>query len=400
MKIAVLGEGVTGKAVVAKIKDLPGFEIVPFDQQAVAQSELIVASPGIPQEQLPETDAEIISEIEFAYRLFQEQKNPPKIIAVTGTNGKTTVTSLLAHILEIPYAGNIGVPLISFVNEQIKKNTIAVEVSSYQLELCKLFKPDIAIWLNQTPDHLERHKTMEEYSRVKSKVFQNFEEHNALIYLETDPIIKRIVDQSSFPFKRLPLNLANPLISKFKDMQLIGDHNKLNALASYLAALELGLSEEKIIEKLNSFKAVEHRIEFVLNCDGREFYNDSKGTNPDSTEIAVKAFNKPINLIICGKDKHLPLEVFIKFLHQRVKTITIFGEITARFKKVSQLINPDYQLFEVGNIRDALVKSYSLAAKDEIILFSPSCSSFDQFVNFEERGRIFKELVQELYGKS
>ncbi|MFA5878879.1 MAG: UDP-N-acetylmuramoyl-L-alanine--D-glutamate ligase [Candidatus Margulisiibacteriota bacterium] len=409
MKIAILGEGITGTAVKEKIAQLSDFEIA-----KVEDADLIVASPGIPQEQLPKTKTEIISEIEFAYRLFKrkESKVNPKLIAVTGTNGKTTVTALLAHILDAPYAGNIGVPLISFVDDdflctagrvqscQSSESKIVVELSSYQLELCKSFKPEIAIWLNLTPDHLARHKTMAEYASVKAKVFQNFDQSNALIYLETDLFIKEILESSELEFKKIPISFNHPLINKLNQIKLIGKHNKLNALASYLAALEMGLPEEKIIEKINSFKAVEHRIEFTLSFEGREFYNDSKATNPDSTKIAVEAFDKPINLIICGKDKYLPLEEFINFLQQNVKSITIFGEITNRFKEIAHKLNPDYKLFEVNNIEEAITVSFNLAENGEVILFSPSCSSFDQFNNFEERGKIFKDLVLKKYGKS
>lgn len=390
IKIATLGEGVTSAAVQKKVQELDGYEWVD-----IGQADLIVTSPGVPPRDFPKTNIPIISEIEFAYRLFHRPTSTfcPRLIGITGTNGKTTVTSMIAYILNIPAAGNIGVPLISFVDSPIHYPWIALELSSYQLECCTTFHPEIAVWLNLTDDHLERHKTLEEYARQKAKIFQNHTPKDGIIYPENDKIIEPFVNQS--PGVHLPYSETHPDFKRLCDIQLMGKHNQLNALAAFLAVRQTGMPVQTIVEKMNTFPPVEHRIELVSTIQGRSFYNDSKGTNPSSTQIAVDAFDKPIHLIICGKDKGLPLESFIQYLHQNVKTITLFGEMADRFTQVSVALNPTFPLHRVNTVNAAIAKTFELSSPDEVILFSPSSSSFDQFKNFEERGKIFKELVHQ-----
>ncbi|MFC1617336.1 UDP-N-acetylmuramoyl-L-alanine--D-glutamate ligase [Candidatus Margulisiibacteriota bacterium] len=391
MKIHILGNGITGQAVQKKVQELSDYELADINN-----ADLIIASPGIHPQNYPKTNKLIISEIEFAYRLFNrpESKYKPKLIAVTGTNGKTTVTSLIAHILNIPATGNIGIPLITYVDSKIKSEWLAIEVSSYQLEACSTFKPEIAVWLNLTEDHLLRHNTISQYAEAKAKIFHNQTPDDYVIYPENDPIICNYI--SNIEAKAVSFSENHPIIHKFNSLQLIGEHNKLNALAAFLAAQITGTPEPEIINKIHSLPPVEHRIELVRTYQNRSIYNDSKATNPDSTVTAVQAFQKPINLILCGKDKNLNLNDFIQFLHQKVKNIVVFGEIKKRFSKLSNALNPEFPLYESDNMSQALKKTLTLSQENEVILFSPSCSSFDQFKNFEERGNIFKKKITSL----
>jgi UDP-N-acetylmuramoylalanine--D-glutamate ligase len=389
MKVAVLGDGITAKSVRSKIKELH------IPETDIESADFIICSPGIPPAKFPKTNKPIISEIEFAYRLLKLADTPPKIIAVTGTNGKTTVTALIAHILQIPYAGNIGVPLMEFVGQEKKLAAIVVELSSYQLETCADFKPDIAIMLNITPDHLERHKTMQNYVAAKAKIFAKQTDTDSLIYWQADEFLTNLSCQAKS--KKYPYSLKSKERDIIKEINLIGDHNILNATAAIICARLCGLSDSLISKRLATFQTVEHRIELVLNERKRVFYNDSKSTNPDSTIVAINACSKPINLIIGGKDKGLDLEEFIKFVFSKAKTCTVFGEIADRFVKEAHEINSNKKVFQAKTIEQAIDCSYKLSKENEIILFSPACSSFDQFQNYEHRGKKFKELIKRKY---
>ena len=392
-KIAVLGEGLTATAVRKKMADLHIPEV------PVQKASLIIASPGIPPENYPANiQGEVISEIDFAYKLFDETNAMPMIIGVTGTNGKSTVTSLIAHILECPASGNIGTPLIEFVGKHPAKTPIVVELSSYQLEQSHTFRSHIAVLLNLTEDHLERHKTMHEYGQAKAKIFTLQTTNDFLIYNQDDPkIIKLITEKGP---QKIPYSLTDPEANLLHVFPLPGQHNVSNALSAYKVAKILTLSEQEILEKMKTFKGLEHRIEFVTLLNQCPVYNDSKATNPDATLKAVCAFDKPVHLILCGYDKGLPLDSFIKILHQTVKTITVFGGITTRFTQCSQRINSNFPIAIVKDIKSALIHILETTLPEEIILFSPACSSFDQFKNFEDRGTQFKHWVSKTYGEN
>jgi len=386
-KIAMLGQGITAKAVLEKLPELN------LEHSSVEKCDLIVASPGIPPSQYPNTDIPIISEIEFAYRLFQNQNTAPYLIGITGTNGKSTVTALTSRMLDIPYAGNIGVPLISFVNQTHK--AIVVELSSYQLERCTTFRPNIGVLLNLTPDHLERHGTMDAYLNAKWNLFQS-QTSTDWALLGDDPLFFK--KQNSLKAQVLILNANNSDWPLTKNLPLVGHHNQLNALAAIKIAKIYGLSEAKIIEKLQSFQGLEHRIEFVLHSAWGWFYNDSKGTNPDSTLIAVDAFeSKTVHLILGGKDKGLELLSFFESLAPKVASFHFFGECGPRMQKSLSQVSSNAKSYLTETLEQALQNATSLSQKDHVILFSPACSSFDQFNNFEHRGKVFKQLVHEHY---
>ena len=387
-KVAILGDGLTGQSIKKALERLRGYSLT-----EVQYADLIVTSPGIPAEKMPKTSVEIISEIEFAYRLFHRPGSPyrPKLIAVTGTNGKTTVTSLISHLLGMPAAGNIGTPLIDYVDSPSRPEWLVVELSSYQLEFCTTFRPEIAVLTNITPDHLLRHKTMENYACQKAKIFGQQRPSDTLIYFNEDTYVSDCVSRAQAMLQ--PYSLKSPELSLLTNSKLVGNHNQLNMLAGLYAAKAAGLDMDLILSRLATFTPVEHRLEFVRNYHNRPFYNDSKATNPDSTLVAVDAFTDPIHLILCGQDKQLPLEVFIGYLHKKVKTITIFGDISERFVAGSKKQNASFPLFQVQDIDAAIRTAFKHSKENDIILFSPSCASFDQFKDYNHRGQVFKEQV-------
>lgn len=390
-KIAILGDGITAKAVKEKLNELH------IQETSVDTADLIVTSPGIPPHQYPKVSCEIISEIEFAYRLFKETDTLPTLIGITGTNGKSTVTALLAHVLDCPMAGNIGIPLITYVGNLKKGDPIALELSSYQLEQSSTFHPYIAIFLNLTEDHIERHKTMQAYAEAKAKIFHHQTVTDYLIYNQDEANLNPLISTS--PSQQIPYSLQDPEAALLNDLPIPGPHNQSNALAVLKAARILGLSDTQILSKMKTFTGLEHRIEFITDFFSCPVYNDSKATNPDSTLKAVNAFSEPIHLIICGYDKGLELEEFIREIHEKVKSITVFGAITDRFIEVSKNINPQFPLYKADTITDALLKISQHTQPKEIILFSPACSSFDQFNNYEHRGQEFKKIVLALSKK-
>lgn len=384
-KIAVLGDGITAKAVRDRLADFAMFEV------SVDEADVIVTSPGIPVSKFPETDKEIISEIEFSYRIITSLNQKPFLIGVTGTNGKSTVSALIAHLLQVPVCGNFGVPLIHFVGKNYP--ALVVELSSYQLETCTTFAPDVAVFLNLTEDHLERHKTMEEYGRQKSKIFSKQTASQYLIYFDQDSWVKKIVGGASS--KLIPFSLKSPEANWTKSEVLYGQHNTLNVVASVLAARCYGLSDHDIQERIKTFLPLEHRLETVVRYKDATIINDSKATNPDSTMVAVLAFHQPIHLILCGKDKWLPLEEFVDFLAGKVKSVTVFGEIAERLVGLLKRHSENFDLYRCNDMNEAIIHCLNTVQRDEVILFSPSCSSFDQFKDFEDRGRQFKLRMRE-----
>ena len=376
--VAILGEGVTAHSV---RQCLARFNC---SETTTDKADIIVSSPGIPPDQYPETNIEIISEIEFAYRLFVALGTLPLLIGVTGTNGKTTVTSLLGHALECPVSGNIGQPLVDFVDPDSLVETLVVELSSYQLEGCSSFTVPLALILNITPDHLARHKTMEHYALAKSKLWHNQGEDDVLIYNDNDTLIS--------PFLSLSHGIKQPVDDDVyyidEHPYLKGDHNRFNCNAAILAMLALGYSEDDCIERVLSFKGVEHRLELLGDYQGKSVVNDSKSTNPDSTLKAVDAFSENIHLILGGDDKGLDYEPFIDTLLEKGCTITVYGTL-------GTVIKPRKEMSFIPVLSEAVAYVFSVTQPGDLILFSPGSSSFDQFKNYEERGDAFKQYVKQ-----
>lgn len=390
-KIAILGEGMTAKALRQKCDEL-GIAVT-----TVEEADLIVTSPGIAPSVFPKTNKEIISEIEWAYRLFKHYDTLPALIAVTGTNGKSTVTSLIGHILELPVGGNIGIPLIQFVTPEKSVQGIVVEVSSYQLECSTSFAPDIAVLLNLTPDHLSRHGSMEEYAAQKSKLIRHMTPDGSVVFFEDDDWIKKMTAQTKA--RLLPFSEQDIRRYDFSSYPLKGTHNALNMIASLLAAEAFGVSRERIFEKMKSFKSLPHRLEYVTDIKGRKIYNDSKATNPDSVRFAVNAFTEPVHIILSGDDKGLDMASFIDFLIQKTASITVFGGISDKVAALVTAVSPSFPFKKADSLAGAIRTSFDRSVENEVILFSPSSSSFDLFLNFEDRGTKFKQAVLAFKGE-
>ena len=436
MKISVVGLGKSGIAC-ANLAIKKGYEVfasdsgknrthsqmklnkkvnVEFGQHSdkILDSDFIIKSPGLPSD-LPifkaakKRNIKIMSELDFALKFIK----PKSIIAVTGTNGKTTTTTLIYKIIKKQYtntvvAGNIGYPITSITNK-VNNNTILVlELSSYQLEDSPNFKPTISVSLNITPDHLKHHKTMKNYIKAKDNVFINQTNKNFAIYNGLDKYIKKEISKTKakkFVFNAISKNSINYNDGKIyiKDnnkkiefdvnIKIPGKHNIDNILAAIMAAYLSKVKIENIQKVINSFKGVEHRIEFVKEIKGVKYYNDSKGTNVDSTKVALESFDKNIQLILGGQDKGSPYKPIYNLIRKKVKNIFLIGEATPIIKKQ---LKGSASMIECNTLENATKKIYSVAQKGDIVLFSPACASFDQFNDFEHRGKVFKELVLKL----
>ena len=367
--------------------------------KAIEAAELIVVSPGIhldiPMlEEAKRRDIPSISEIELAYQLFSKP-----MITVTGTNGKTTTTTLIGELLKaggkrVAVAGNIGSPLVEVNDSSL--DYIVAEISSYQLETIIKFKPWISVILNIQPDHLERHKTMEEYIRQKSRVFMNQNSDDYVIFNLDDPEVARMVKKSKA--KPVGFTKSKPEIITMSpsEIKIPGKHNLENSLAAAQAAYLCGVDKQTVAEVLRTFPGVEHRIEFVSEINGVEFYNDSKATNPDAALVALETFReRGIILILGGRDKGVALDTLSQKVKEGVNAVVLIGEATQRFNKA--LKKAGYtNVHLTGSMEEAVNISSGLAKSGNVVLLSPACASFDMFSNFEERGRMFKDAVKML----
>lgn len=360
----------------------------------VLDADLIVVSPGIRLdipilEEAKKKKIPIVSEIEIAYQIL---KKP--IIAVTGTNGKTTTTTLIGEMLKaggkkVAVAGNIGYPLVAVDDTDL--DYIVAEISSYQLEAIKDFKPWISLILNIQDDHIERHGSIEEYIRQKANIFKNQTGDDYLIFNEEDTRVVEMVKGAKA--KLIDFSIVT---LKKEEIKIPGIHNLEDALAAAQAAYLCGIDRKVVEDVLKTFPGVEHRIEPVKNIKGISFYNDSKATNPDSTLVALDTFNgKRVILILGGKDKGTDLELLCKKVKAGVKAVVLIGEATARFKQaLEQAGYSDIKLS--GSMEEAVKLSFDSGESGDIVLLSPACASFDMFKNFEERGKLFKKAVARL----
>ncbi|HAR63346.1 MAG: UDP-N-acetylmuramoyl-L-alanine--D-glutamate ligase [Candidatus Margulisiibacteriota bacterium] len=394
MNIAVLGEGLTGNAIKQKISILPDHIITSVDE-----ADVIIASPGIPPEQFPKTEKPIISEIELAYRLFQDYQKKPRFIGITGTNGKTTITTLIGDMLDCPVAGNIGKPLISFIPENKEQEAaipdyIAVELSSYQLETTISFRPDVSIITNITEDHLTRHKTMQNYAKAKAKIFESQTPTDLFIYNELDPLILEMLPTCQAQKKGFDVN--HDYLRIKEHLNIPGDHNLENAMAAVYCSQFFGLAVETIFSKLEKFTGVEHRIEYVATINNIDCYNDSKGTNPESTITALKALHGQGILILGGKDKCTSLDQLCKCVKEHASKTILIGEAKERF--CNALTAHGYtSIYMETDLSSAVKKGLELATDEKYLLLSPACASFDMYNNFEERGTHFKLLIKKYF---
>jgi len=385
------------------------------------RQDLIVISPGVPLDtpelaQARSFGRPIIGELELAARFLQG-----KILAITGSNGKTTTTSLVGEILEAAgfptlVGGNIGVPVVALIEESTPATWSVLEVSSFQLESTEQFHPAIAVILNITPDHLDRHGTFENYARAKERIFAAQTSEDVVILNADNPrtaaaaarakarvywfSLDRSVPQGAWvegghlvfrTAKDAPTETVLPLSA----IPLKGEHNVENVLAAVCAARLAGAPLEAVRAAIKKFKAVEHRLEYVTTINGVEFYNDSKATNVDATAKAIAAFSTPIHLILGGKDKNSDYTELSQLLRDHVRSVYTIGSAAP---KIESHLRGIVSLHSCETLAKAVTAAASAARPGEVVLLAPACSSFDQFESYEHRGRVFKELVAEWRG--
>lgn len=400
-----------------------GVELRFGKNQTIAEgTEVIVTSPGIAithplLESARGRNLPIRGELELGWLCSPGAR----FAAITGTNGKTTVTMLMHKILtdaglDAVEAGNIGMPVAQVAIERgpgsaaLAQTAFACEVSSFQLETIECFKPEVAVILNVTPDHLDRHGTMDDYAALKGRVTENQGPREVLVVNQDDPYCLAIAAKSKARVRRFSLErpvddgawLDGDLIilksadSKphvlmpMSDLKLIGMHNVANAMAAVCAADAMGVARKKIVQTLTEFGAAPHRLELVATINGVSYINDSKGTNLGAVERAIECFNGPIHLIAGGRDKASPFETMIGKLRGRVKTAYLIGEAAAPMERAWA---GTIECLQCGTLERALEEASARAADGEVILLSPGCASFDQFKSYAHRGEVFRAWV-------
>jgi UDP-N-acetylmuramoylalanine--D-glutamate ligase len=382
--------------------------------------DLIIPSPGVPADAPLLRSARgkgitVWSEIELAYRFLKG-----KLIGITGSNGKTTTTTLVEHILKSAgfstiLAGNIGTPLIGSV-EGSRDNTVTVaELSSFQLELIETFRPNIGVFLNLTPDHLDRHGTLEAYGAAKARLFENQIAEDFAVLNADDPATtpyapsrpqllwfsrkQRVAEGAYVRGEEIVFRHAgvDEAVMKRGDIPLAGAHNLENVLAAVAATRIAGADTTAIAKGVHSFAGVEHRLEFVAEIGGVRYYNDSKATNVDATLKALDAFPGRILVILGGKDKGSDYTALQKALREKAILALLIG---AAAEKIEKQIAGSVAIEHAGTLERAVEIASHAAQPGDVVLLSPACASFDQFQNYEHRGRAFKELVAQLEHRS
>jgi UDP-N-acetylmuramoylalanine--D-glutamate ligase len=383
------------------------------------RQDLIVISPGVPLDtpevrQVISFGVPVIGELELASRFLKG-----RILAITGSNGKTTTTTLVGKILAESGAptlvgGNIGTPVIDLISSSTDETVNVLEVSSFQLETIEQFRPWIAVVLNITPDHLDRHGSFENYAAMKTRITEHQQAEDFLVLNAEDKptqmvaaktkaqifwfSLRRPIKQGAFVHGDSIVFLpregakAEPVMP-VAEIPLKGAHNVENVLAAVCAARLAGVPAEKIRSAVASFQAVEHRLEFVSTVEGVEYYNDSKATNVDAAMKAVAAFPGGIHLILGGKDKDSDYALLSPLLRERVKAVYTIGSAA---EKIERQLQGVVKMVGAGTIDVAVREASKAAIPGDVVLLAPACSSFDQFENYEHRGRTFRRIVHEL----
>jgi UDP-N-acetylmuramoylalanine--D-glutamate ligase len=383
------------------------------------RQDLIVVSPGVPMDtpevkQVVAFGLTVIGELELASRYLKGQ-----VVAITGSNGKTTTTTLVGKIfrdagLPTQVGGNIGLPVIELVAKSTAETVNVLEVSSFQLETVEEFHPRIAVILNITPDHLDRHGSFERYVAAKERIFARQGAGDALVLNGDDRVTQmcatrakgevfwfsgtKAVRRGAFVrdgvivWVEKERGVTEPVMP-VSEVPLKGAHNIENVLAAVCVARLATISAESIRASVGSFSAVEHRLELVRKVDGVEFYNDSKATNVDATTKAVASFSKGVHLILGGKDKDSDYGLMAELLKERVKVVYTIGSAA---EKIERQLHGVVKMVAAGTMQTAVAEAAKAAVAGDVVLLSPACSSFDQFENYEHRGRVFRQLVNEL----
>jgi UDP-N-acetylmuramoylalanine--D-glutamate ligase len=405
----------------AKQPKLEGVPVVlgELTDEQIHKFGVAVLSPGVPVEsplvqRLKESGIAIWGEIELAYYF-----GAGRLAAITGTNGKTTTTALTGEILKTHFAdvrvvGNIGIPYTSEADSMTDSTVTVAEISSFQLETIHDFHPQVSAILNITPDHLNRHHTMECYSRTKEDITRNQGEGDVCVLNYEDEELRRFGESTQVPViyfsskRKLEngwyLDGENIVCAKdgqsttvinVNELNILGVHNYENAMAACAMSTALGVPLKSVVRALKNFKAVEHRIEYVAEKRGVRYYNDSKGTNPDAAIQGIRAMNRPTFLIGGGYDKQAEYDEWIRAFDGKVRKLVLLGQTAAKIEECAKK-NGFNDTVRVKSLEEAVRFCYDNAASGDAVLLSPACASWGMFENYEERGRIFKELINHL----
>jgi len=396
------------------LKDL-GVGLLPGEPPSwlLDQLDLVVVSPGVPATIIPiryaeRAGAEVIGEVELAYRYLKG-----RIVAITGSNGKTTTTSLIGELLRdagltVQVGGNIGKALISMIETSRDDGWTVAELSSFQLETIKTFRPAIAVVLNVTPNHMDRYETFNDYAAAKHRIFMNQTAEDTAVLNADDPTVsswasglranvmqfsvKKEVENGVF-LRGRELIYQGQVLLNVDEMKLRGMHNVENVAAAFAAGIAAGASIESMNGSVKRFDPVEHRLEFVTEIEGVKFYNDSKATSVDATLKALEAFaheDGKVVLILGGKGKKAPYAPLEPLVRAKVRKLVLIGEDA---EAIANELGTSAPFERASDMKDAVARSYAAAEKGDVVLLAPACASFDMFVSFEHRGKVFKEEV-------
>ncbi len=412
-------EGSVDDKILSKLNDMDVQKYLGTSPDNMSDFDMLVLSPGVPKtldfiQDAEHRAIEIIGELELAYRLAKG-----KFIAITGTNGKTTTTTLVGEIFKkagrkVSVVGNIGEPAVLAAVNDTEDSWHIAEVSSFQLESVKEFKPVAATILNITPDHMDRHKTMENYGYAKRRIVENQKMSDYFVVNFEDKFVMEMARGTKgtmVPFSKMDVlkfgvfTRDGNIIVRNSDGQTIdiceidklkipGKHNLENALAATALCYFTGIEPDIIGEVLEEFSGVEHRLEAVDTIDGVSFINDSKGTNPDASIKAIEAMSKPIVLIAGGYDKNAEFTKFVSSFGDKVKAVVLMGATATKMKVVIE--EKGYHSIIVKDMESCVREAFRLAEEGDVVLLSPACASWDMYNSFEERGRDFKNCVKEL----
>ncbi|MTI41872.1 UDP-N-acetylmuramoyl-L-alanine--D-glutamate ligase [Fulvivirga lutimaris] len=431
------GESGTGAALLAKAKGYAVFvsdngkiadkykqeliaEGISYEEEKhskskILESQLVIKSPGIPEKapivkELRTAGVKIIDEIEFAFSYTKA-----RLIAITGTNGKTTTTLLTYHLLKeagvkVGLAGNVGQSLAKQVIKD-EFDYYVVEMSSFQLDGCYLLSPYISILLNITPDHMDRYDyDINNYVDSKFRIAQNLGKDDYFIYYQDNVLIKEAIKERAYNTNFVPISLTDESAAAYfddqmmhlfdkvhidqKDTVLLGRHNAINMMAAVSAALEVGISVESIKSSLQTFKNAPHRMEYIATINDVRFINDSKATNVDAVQYALESFSDPLVWIAGGIDKGNQYDLIMESVNEKVKALVCLGKDNSKLRDAfhGQIIN----MLETDNMKTAVREALNYAAMHDVVLLSPACASFDLFNNYEDRGEQFRQAVLEL----
>ncbi len=357
-------------------------ELGKHSEDFIRQADLVVISPGVPGNSQPIIWAKRFSKPVYAEIEVASMLCPGQIIAVTGSNGKTTVTTLIGMILEacgknVFVCGNIGNPFSAEVGKMREGDFAVVEVSSFQLETIRDFKPKIALIINLTPNHLDRYNNMQEYLAAKKRIFMNQDKNDFLILNALDPLLEGLAGEA-----------ASKIVFFDEDQGL-----NPNQCAVLKAGEILGLDRPKMLDVFSKFKSLEHRMEEVAQINKVRFINDSKATTADSAIWAINSISSPVILIAGGRHKGIDYRVIIEAARNKVKQVVLIGEAKDR---IAACLDGEFPVEKAASLEEAVNKAYALAKPGYSVLFSPMCSSFDMFTDYGERGRYFKKIVLDL----